>query len=255
MFKPPLVFKTYQDVKNNLVYWTLVVLLVSTGVIYLVVLNPTQKQVVDAFVTSLGMNGFVSALAGAFVIAIYGIIAIGLIYGIQIHDIVYDRLIIKWRERFDIEFILARLTEPIKQFLPKNFTDYATRYRYEFMKPYYGFVGDGKKGIEENTRIRFYERVTWYWFTQINEILILVFLLIVPVYVIAYSGSSMTTSNLAVFMLVLVALGLMNRWFIRLTLKATAQATLDEIEEILTKQENIQSLKERYIQLCSSYKI
>jgi hypothetical protein len=123
------------------------------------------------------------------------------------------------------------------------------------MKPYYDFVGDGKEGIEENTRIRFYERVTWYWITQINEIFVLLFLLIVPVYVLAYSGSSLTTSNLAVFVLVLVVLGLTNRWLIRLTLKATAQATLDEIEEILVKPENIQHLKERYTQLCDSYKI
>ncbi len=251
----PLVFKTYQDVKNNLAYWTFVLLLISTGVIYLFILNPSQKQTVDTFVTLLGANGFVSALASAFVIVIYAIIAVILIFGIQIHDIVYDSLIIKWRERYDIDFILARLTEPIKQSLPKNFNDYAIQYRYQFMKPYYDFVGDGKKGIEENTRVRFYERVTWYWVTQINEIFILLFLLFIPVYVMAYPNSSLTTSNLAVFVLVLLALGLTNRWLIRVTLKATSQATLDEIEEILAKPTNITSLKKQYTQLCKTYKI
>lgn len=123
------------------------------------------------------------------------------------------------------------------------------------MKPYYDFVGDGKKGIEENTRVRFYERVTWYWVTQINEIFILLFLLFIPVYVMAYPNSSLTTSNLAVFVLVLLALGLTNRWLIRVTLKATSQATLDEIEEILAKPTNITSLKKQYTQLCKTYKI
>jgi hypothetical protein len=255
MFNPPLVFKTYQDVKNNLVYWTFVVLLLSTAVIYLLILNPIQKQAVASFVASLGTNGFVAALAGSLLISIYGIIAIGLIYGIQIHDIVYDRIIIKWRERFDTEFILTKLTEPIKQDLPKNFLDYAIHYRYQFMKPYYYFVGDGKKGIEENTRIRFYERVTWYWITQLNEIFILLFLIGTPIYVLAYSSGSLTTSSFAIFVLSLTTLGLVNRWFIRLTLNATAQATLDEIEEILAKPKNIQYLKESYTQLCNSYKI
>jgi hypothetical protein len=255
MFNPPLVFKTYQDVKNNLVYWAFVLLLLSTGIIYLLILNPTQKQAVDSFIASLGTNGFVATLAGGLLIGIYSVIAIGLIYGIQIHDIVYDRMVIRWRERFDTEFILTKLTEPVKQHLPKNFLDYAIRYRYQFMKPYYDFVGDGKKGIDENTRVRFYERVTWYWITQLNEIFILLFLIGTPIYVLAYSTSSLTTSGFAGFVLFLIALWIINRWLIRLTLVAIAQATLDEIEEILAKPENIQTLRESYTQLCNSYKV
>lgn len=255
MIKPPLVFKTYQDVKNNLVYWTSILLLLSSIVIYVLILNPSQQQSVSDFVTSLASNAFLAALIGVLTLGLYGVIAIGLIYGIQIHDLVYDKLIIKWREAYDVDFILNKLTEPIKSELPKNFRDFAIRYRYQFMKPYYEFVGDGKKGIEENTRVRFYERVTWYWITQLNEIFILFFLIGTPIYVSAYSSSSMTINRFAIFILALVGLGLLNRWFIRLTRKATAEATLDEIEEILSKPENVNNLRERYNQLITGYKL
>lgn len=255
MPNPPLVFKTYQDVKNNLVYWTTVLLLLSTLIIYLLILNQPQQKAVNDFIASLGTNAFVAALSGVSVIGIFFVIAIGLIYGVQIHDLVYDKLIIKWRERFDTEFILHSLTEPIKADLPKNFSDFAIRYRYQFMKPYYEFVGDGKKGIEENTRIRFYERVTWYWITQLNEVFILFFLIGTPVYVLAYSSNSISTSTLAAYMLALVGLGIINRWLIRLTKSATAQATQDEIDEILSKQENIDALRERYKQLLAGLRL
>jgi preprotein translocase subunit YajC len=253
--KPPLDFETYQDVKNNLMYWTLVLLLVSITVTYFIILNQPQQKAVSDFITSLATNAFAALISGILFIILYLVVAIGLIFGIQIHDVVYDKLIIKWREKYDVEFILARLTEPIKEDLPKNFSDFANRYRYDFMKPFYDFVGDGKPGIHQNTRIRFYERVTWYWVTQLNEIFILLFLVGTPLYVLAYPSNSMSTSGLAAFVLVLTALGLVNRWLVRLTRTATTQATVDEIEEILSKPENIDHLKNRYKQLCDSHRL
>ncbi len=255
MPKLPLVFKTYQDVKNNLVYWTMLLLMVSTAIIYLLILNHAQRQPIIDFVTSLGSNGFVAAVASGLIIVLYAIFAVGLIYAVQIHDLVYDSKIIRWRERYDVDFILTKLTEPLKSDLPTNFADFAVRYRYQFMKPYYDFVGDGKRGIEENTRIRFYERVTWYWVTQLNEIFILLFLIGTPIYVLVYPGSGLSLNSFATFMLVLVVLGLINRWLIRLTRNATAQATIDEIDEILEKQENIERLRESYKKLCVTYRL
>jgi len=249
----PLVFKTYQDVKNNLIYWTWILLLVSIVVVYRFILNQSQQQVINDFIVSISAGLTVVVSVTLFIAYV---LAICLIYGIQIHDGVYDKLLIKWRENYDVEFILARLTEPIRrEALPKNFSDFARHYRSDFMKPYYAYVGDGKPGIQENTRIRFYEKITWYWVTQLNEIFISLFLICTPLYVLAYSSNSMSTADLATFILVLIALWVINRWLIRLTRKATTEATLDEIEEILSKPENVNDLKKQYKKLCTTYRL
>jgi hypothetical protein len=246
----PFTFKTYQDVKNNLFYWTVMLLFASSIAIYLILLNQSQQKQLRDFVVEIGNNGLIATIVSGLILAAYVILATVLVWGIQIHDLVYDRYIIKWRMHFDVEFILARLTEQIRNLLPNNFLELAAKNRYAFMKPYYDFVGDGKKGIEENTRIRFYERVVWYWITQLNEIFILLFLVGVPLYVLINNMNPLTTTSLAVFILVLVSLGLLNRWLVTRTRSYTAQATIDEIDEILSKEENIKTLLNKYIELC-----
>lgn len=254
MINPPLVFKTYQDVKNNLAYWTTVILVVLTLVVYFVVLGANDRQSIDTFVSSMAGDPVRASLWLGLIGLAEGVIAILLIHVFQIHDVVYDGLIIKWRERYDVEFILPKLTEPIAYALPKNFSDYAVRYRYNFMKPYYDLVGDEKPGITVNARVRFYERITLYWITQLNEIFILLLIIITSAYVIFFS-SSLTLQSFAVLLLVLIGLGILNRWFIRITRKAVAQATLDEIEEIHAIADNIPKLQEQYKKLCDSHKI
>ncbi len=251
----PLVYKTYQDVKNNLIYWTVILLIPTTIIIYFLFLNQSQQTLISDLITNIGANSLLATLASAICIASYSFLAFVLIYGMQIHDLVYDKYIIKWRERYDTEFILPRLTEPFKDDLPKNFSDYAKHYRYKFMGPYYDFVGDLKGGIEENTRIRFYERVTWYWITQLNEIFILVFLITTPVFVLFTSGANFNLHRFAIFMLILITLGLFNRWLVRRSLMATTEATQDEINEILAKPKNVKTLRQRFIKLCKENKL
>ncbi len=254
MINLPLVFKTYQDVKNNLAYWTFVILVAMTLTFYYIVLGPTYRQAIDKFVQSLSSSPIYSALWLSTLTLFESFVAVCLIHIFQIHDNVYDKLIVKWREKFDVEFILPKLTEQISYALPKNFLDYAIRYRYKFMKPYYDLVGDGKPGIADNTRVRFYERVTGYWVTQLNEIFILLFLIMTSFYVI-FLDTSLTLQTFASLVLVLVGLGLLNRGFVRMAQQATAQATLDEIEEILAKSENLPKLQEQYKKLCAEHKI
>jgi len=250
----PLVYKTYQDVKNNLIYWTFILICISLAMVYFLFLEQKHRNWLIDLVTKIGSNSLISTLAAAVLIGAITIIAIILISGIEIHDKIYDKLFIKWRDTYDVELILTNLIEPIRTELPKNFKDFARKYKYEFMKPFYEYVGDGKSGIAENTRIRFYERATLYWATQLNEIFIVIFLVWSPVYLIINQDNNVD-DRIAFFMLALIVVAFLNRWAIRKTRQEMAQATLDEIEEIISKTNNVKSLKNRYKKLCATYKI
>jgi len=252
---PPLTFKTYQDVKNNLVYWTMILLMLTSVYVYFVFLETSTRDDIIEIVTKVGQNGLLSTLGGGVLILIYSGVSIFLIYGLQIHDKIYDNFFIKWRETYDLEFILPALTEPIKQHLPKNFLDFASKYKYKFMKPYYDFVGDGKKGIEDNTRVRFYERVTWYWITQLNELFVIILIMSTLLYFIISSNTGLTPNVIYIVILSLILLGAINRWFVSYFRKTVREATIDEIEEIHSNKENIAQIKKIYTELCKSHKL
>lgn len=253
--KPPLVFKTYQDVKNNLVYWTIVLLTFSSVYIYLVFLDASTKKDIIEIINKVGENPLVSTAGGAALLVIYVGVSTFLIYGLQIHDKIYDKFFIKWRDAYDLEFILPKLIEPIKQHLPENFFDFASKYKYKFMKPYYDFVGDEKKGIEENTRVRFYERVTWYWITQLNEIFTIILITGTLIYFIISNNTGLSPNMISKAILSLLMFGVINRGFGGYFRKTVREATIDEIEEIHSKKGNIAQIKKRYIELCNSHKL
>lgn len=250
----PNVYKTYQDVKNNITYWTIVLLVAIVLPIYPFFLGPVERKTVSDLAATVGGNALFATLAAALIVALFSAIAYVLIWLFQIHDAFYDGVIIKWRERYDTEFVLPLLTNPFRDALPDCFGSVAKRNRYQFMKPYYEFVGDGKPGIRENTRIRFYERVTAYWNTQVTEVFIVFALIGSCLTVIFYSGIAFTVQGFALFEMILIALGILNRWFKRCTLADVEQATKDEIEEILAKPDNVSLLKARYTQLMTQYK-
>jgi len=252
---PPLIFKTYQDVKTNLVYWTMILLTLSSIYFYFVFLDSPSRQDIIDIVINVGENTLVSTVGGAVAILIYAGISIFLIYGLQIHDKIYDKFFIKWRDSYDLEFILPRLISPVKDRLPENFIDFASKYKYKFMKPYYDFVGDEKKGIEDNTRVRFYERITWYWITQLNEIFILTLIISTLIYYIVSINTDLLPNLISLAILILVILGLINRVLVRHFRKIVAEATIDEIEEIHSKKENIAQIKRRYKELCNSHNL
>jgi hypothetical protein len=256
----PNVYKTYQDVKKILVHWTTVLLAIISFLIIFVYLTSSQRSSIWNFIANLCKNNeWITALLSVIIVGfvgfIYHWISFVLINFIQIHDLIYDKIFIKWRERFDIELILLKLTDPFKTKLPRNFNDFAKKYRYEFMKPYYHFVGDGKPGIDQNTRIRFYERITMYWVTQLNEIFILLLLLITPTLILLRVPLSFDIFSFCVFILSLLFAMLLNRWLIRKTVIYAQQTTLDEIEEILKKTENRKYLEKEYLNLLATYKL
>ncbi len=251
----PLIYKTYQDVKNNLIYWTIILLIISGTIVYFLFLNDQDRTQLNDLVKTIGSNSFMGSIAGIAMFGVIATIAVILISGIQIHDKIYDKLFIRWRESYDVEFILPKLIEPIKNDLPKNFKDFARKYKYEFMKPFYEFVGDRKPGIAENTRIRFYERVTWYWATQLNEIFILIFLLWSPIFLLLNQGNNSSVLKITVFILILLVVGILNRWLVRNSRQEVIQATSDEIEEILAKPMNVKKIKSQYVKLCKTHRL
>jgi hypothetical protein len=66
-----------------------------------------------------------------------------LIFYFEMHDKIYDRYVIKWRHFYDLDFILPALTRPFTCDMDARFYLVAEHNMYEFMKPYYEFVGDG----------------------------------------------------------------------------------------------------------------
>ena len=161
--------------KTNLTWYTTIITLafiILFGILFLdYSTNPVEKIKV------------VESLLKLFEISWPFVLGYFLVVFFEVHDMVYDRFIVKWRYYYDIDFILPRLTRPLANKLSSTFYIQAERNKYEFMKPFYVFVGDGdgEFRISANLRVRFYERILKYWITQISEILLLCsYVVIVP---------------------------------------------------------------------------
>src|SRR2546426_3786743 len=106
-------FETYQDVKSNLAVATLLILLIACFVTYRIIpaqhINFLRNLAWPAWAKGLGLVSVLTAISGV------------LIYGIQIHDQVYDRYVVRWRERYDSEVILPRLCSRFAQKLDGQF--------------------------------------------------------------------------------------------------------------------------------------
>lgn len=157
---------------------------------------------------------------------------------LKIHDHFYDKLIIKWRERYDLTYIIPNLIIPIIGNLPSGILNLALTNRKKFMDIFYDYVGDGKVGITDNTRVRFYEKITLYWITQINEIFLLIFLIGTPIYKITFPIFTLQSSKFYWIILLSIILIITNRWLMRKVLKSVAIATEDQIREIYLSEEN-----------------
>ena len=152
-FKPTFKLECYQDVKTNLTWYTSIITLIFFFLFGILFSdfhqNNTEKiEKVEGFFKLLEISWL-------FVISYF------LIVLFEIHDKVYDRFIIRWRYYYDIDFILPRLTQPLANKLSSSFYIQAQQNKYEFMKPFYVFVGDGdgEFRISSNLRVRFYEHL------------------------------------------------------------------------------------------------
>lgn len=236
----------YQDVKANLAWYT-TLLLATVGIACYFFVLPGPQQ--EALNTLFGKVESLRAL-GPGILAV-GFAAVGwlLVFVVEIHDKVYDRRFTKWRFWYDVDFILPTLFQPFADKIDPRFFDEAQKNLRQFMKPYYHFVGDSGTKINKNLVVRFYEAVTKYWMTQINEVFIFFLFLLAFVYSRLYPGIQTGVLLNACFFL--VALFILNRYAAQRSRLATRSATYDEIEEIKARfrgelEEQLVSLSEKF---------
>ncbi len=229
-WKPTAKLETYQDVKVNLTWYTSVLLLgifiLGCFLLFGETFVEWLKNFKEKWINNLG-----SAVSIMF---IFSFISWVLVYLLEIHDKIYDRYVIRWRYYYTLDFLLPYLTRPIANRLDKSFWHKASQNIYQFMKPFYVFVGDGEdeSRINKNLRVRFYEKVMKYWITQINEIVL--FSYFITIVFLTYK-KTLPYTKLTYSYMVISIFFLINRLLIKLFRDGTRQATMDEIEAIHEK--------------------
>jgi hypothetical protein len=167
-------YDSYQDVRQNLFRYSIVPLNVSGFLFFHGILpNNFQDWLLSLikWVTSSQIFHYLSGFA------VLTFLAFFLTEIIQVHDRWYDRYIIKWRFRYATDFILPRLVHPLASKLNYRFHKVAEENIGDFQERlFYPFVRDRDNRIAKNLLVRFYEKVTVYWLTQVNEILIVTLL-------------------------------------------------------------------------------
>lgn len=202
--------------------------------IYLFLVPDVQHQVIEHFVKSRSPEWLPKLVTDVSMVAILGFVSWLLIFIFEMHDKIYDRYVIKWRYYYDLDFILPTLTRPFACDMDPQFFFTAQQHMYEFMKPYYDFVGDGERKypITKNLLVRFYESVTKYWITQINEILLIGAFVLDWVYFFIYRSLQLPIDMVAVWSLTLPVLFFINRIAAAHFRNSVRRSTLDEIEDI-----------------------
>ncbi len=223
--------KQYQDVKANLGWYTTIVMVVVGFLFYTFILNSSHRQVADTFFGNFQSFKIVG-LGGIMVFG--GFIGWLLVFVLEIHDKVYDRYFIRWRYYYDLDFILPFLTRPFTNNLSSRFFSIAQDNKDDFMKVYYHFVADyeHEHKIKENLIVRFYESVTKYWITQINEIILFFLLLMIFSYYSFFENSVLSLERIININYIIVVSFLVNRDAIRRSKKTIRKRTSDQIEDI-----------------------
>ena len=110
---PPFSYETYQDVRKNLFYYSAITLNLSGFAAYQWILPLSHRQWVDKIVAQLTSNSILGGLlTGGVGVALFTGLASVLIEIIKVHDAIYDKYVVRWRLRYDTDFILQRLLKP-----------------------------------------------------------------------------------------------------------------------------------------------
>jgi|GEM_PF-1406881 len=223
--------KAYQDVKANLQWYTTVVLGATGFLFYLFVLPDAHRRTVSTLFGQIPPSLNVGL---GIILLLFGFLSWLLIFGFEIHDKVYDRYFIRWRLYYDLDFILPTLVRPFIHKLDKRFFHVAQNNRQEFMKPFYHFVADyeHEHKVKQNLIVRFYEAVTKYWITQINDIILFCLLLLTFAYYLVYKSLALPLNTIVNTNFLIAALFLINRYCCRRSRERLRRATADEIEDI-----------------------
>jgi hypothetical protein len=183
IFEPK--FETYQDVKTTLTWWSIPFWLAMLLAIYFGIMPPDHRATLKTLFP--GLTDWVGN-TGSFLVAVAlaGALSQFMIHVVEVHDRVYDRFVVKWRQDYDVLFILPSLLKPLEHDVPLAALSVAQANRQFFMERlYYNFVGDRDMKIRKNLVVRFYEVITKYWLTQLLEVAALLVVLVDVVYALA----------------------------------------------------------------------
>lgn len=250
-------YDTYQDVRRNLFYYSVPTLVLAGFFFFFFVLPPTQQSAVTVLIEKFTSSPLWKwTLGGASGLAIFTGLAFVMTEVLQIHDQWYDKYIIGWRFRYATDFILPRLIQPFASLTNYRFYEEAERNIRQFQERlYYPFVGDRDLKIPKNKLIRFYEVVTVYWLTQVNEIVLLV--LTIGVFIYRFSGPANLSYRtlLCNDLLLLAVLWMLNRLWVISSRGKVRHGTEDEIKAILDNPELKRDLEVKLHKLCADYNI
>lgn len=227
MFTPSTSPKTYQELKVSLVWITSI--LSATTIVLLhqfVVPDEARQAIPQVFNNPLADFGVL--------VAACSVVAYFLIVTLEFHQRVYDGKIVRWRRAYDLNFILPRLVQPFGNRIDPRFFAVAEKERGDFMKLlFYVFVGDRRKdGVNENTKVRFYESATGYWTTQIIEMLLLFSIVVLIVCFWWYTRHGLPLQAIVWGFIVIFVLFILNRLWMRSIRDTLRGNTLDQVEEI-----------------------
>lgn len=254
---PRFAYDTYQDVRNNLAWYTILPLNVAGFVVYNCVLPATHQKAITTLTDLILSGTWFKGISG---VVVFSLVAFLLVEIVKIHDRVYDKYFVRWRLRYDTDFILPRLLQPFLSEIDGKIFAEAEEHLYDFMEVlYYPFVGDRDLKIGKNLLVRFYERVTIYWMTQMNELVLIgttglvgVYWLLGPWVVTPADMASYSRRLLSVLLVVAISFAL-NRMWVRTSREAVREATAREIEAIITNHR--EDLRDQVRAVCQKYAI
>jgi hypothetical protein len=250
-------YDTYQDVRKNLFFYSLPSLIVAGFFCYSRILPPAHQTAIWSIFSYVSKSEGWKMLSGSgFGILLFSVIAYLMTEVFQVHDQIWDKYLKKWRYYYAIDYILPRLVQPFACHLNYRFMEEAETRVGPFQEElYYPFVGDRDAKIPKNKLVRFYEVITVYWLTQINEIVLFMLGGVVAAYAFIGPADAAYRTLLLSDCGVLIVVFLINRLWTRHALAKVRRATEEEIRAIHADVTLLGELESRLKKLCVNYSI
>ncbi len=233
LFKPEC--ETYQDVKNTLAWWGTPVWAGATMALWYMALLPDHRQAVIDLVPGVkewGANvGVLAAL-----LALSAFVSQVMVHILEVDDHLYDRYVIKWRDRYAREEMIPELLRPHAGKLPQGFSTTAIDSPRQTLKRlFYPFAADRDARIGQNFLVRFYERITKYWLTQVAEVALLLLAFLTALYAGIWRDWPWPASTAILMLMIILGLFIGNRLLAYLARRSVWEATQAEIQAIHSK--------------------
>jgi hypothetical protein len=242
-------YDTYQDVRGNIVKYAGTIFLL-VGIVFRYALPPSLAWSLSELFVAPVPKWIADYMA---VPAVVTAVALALFEIFKVHDDVYDKYVIRWRFRYATDLILPRLLRPFAHKLSRPFLEKVEEDPGVFEDAlFYPFVGDRDLKIRKNLLVRFYEQVTPYWFSQVNELAVIAVVLGAAIFWMVGGSGDPAFLNRLLRVLFLAALAFaLNRLWIRALRERLRRATADEIDEILARYRG--DLEAAVRRVCAEY--